>query len=252
MSAREISAHHAPGQYIVGAEQEGLKVAVLVDEETELNAESLAPVMSDLCREIGYMDEFGGGDREQLVTDGGTTDAPALRLIEISEELDEIADDVDADHVPESVIATTCRQLSDLCLDMAHELEDEGQTSEDHRLDDDQVLTDGGESPRHPYRDSPLPWEADDKMVRRARIEPGLGDDPVDEDLNEPVDELDFDPDELVQELEESDVRTDGGQPGRTAGEPVRLRDNPGMLFAVLVGAAAWVLFLWWISGGMT
>lgn len=116
--------------------------------------------------------EPGRGDDDEdegpdLATDGGTVDEdPVMRYIGVSEELDELADEVDADGPPESVIASTSRQLSQLVLDMAHELEEQGDDdSDDHRIGDDRILTDGG-------------WPAPDRDLDRALED--LPDDPED------------------------------------------------------------------------
>lgn len=69
-----------------------------------------------------------------------------MRLIEVAEELDEISTELEERDVRSAApLATTAENMSTLCFDMSHILEiAEGADSESYRIDDDQVLTDGG------------------------------------------------------------------------------------------------------------
>lgn len=77
------------------------------------------------------------------ISDGGQD--PVMRLIEQSEEFDELETILrDRDDTIGTVIGSCCEQLADLCLDMARELERDELGSDRFRIDDDEVLTDGG------------------------------------------------------------------------------------------------------------
>lgn len=55
MSSARIRVDEGDDQFIVGAEADGLKVAVLVDDQDDLDTATLAPVISELCQEIGHI-----------------------------------------------------------------------------------------------------------------------------------------------------------------------------------------------------
>lgn len=190
---------------IVGAESDGLKVAVLVDDRDDLDPRSLAPVMSDLCREISSQ---GGIDPEtsdvNVVTDGGQpeplVEAHRRALSAFNGDPDyippEIRRELERHGVAPEDLEPTIGGIrgglwrEDIPLVVATILEQvEGRVEIEARPSDEighhwQVKWERLEDAPEVVPDGGLPFDEDDIIVRRTRLEPGLGEeDDDDQDL---------------------------------------------------------------------